>query len=149
MKRRVNYLIDKKFQLAFAAKFALLSTFFSAFIGLQFYATVWPAVSEFIPAEILALIENQIFLRGILFLSLAAILIIVISIIISHRVAGPIASMKGTLDRIGQGEDIELIRLRKNDELKDLAEKINGVISMIKELKESPSRGGNSIGVKP
>ena len=141
MKKRAKYLINKKFQLAFAAKFALISTLFSVFIGFQLYAIVWPVVSQFVPEQTIAFVRHQIFFRGILFLSLAAILIIVISIVISHRVAGPIFSMERTIDRVVQGEKIEFIRLRKNDELKGFAEKINGLITIIKELKESPSTG--------
>ena len=141
MKKRTKYLINKKFQLAFAARFALISTLFSAFIGLQLYAIVWPVVSRFVPEQSMAFITHQILFRGILFLSLAALLIIVLSIIISHRVAGAIFSMERTVDKVVRGEAVELIKLRKNDELKSLAGKINGLITMIKELKESPSNG--------
>ncbi len=141
MKRRVNYFINKKFQLAFAAKFALISTLISAFIGFQLYAIVWPVVSRFVPEQTMSFIRHQIFFRGILFLSLAALLIIAISIVISHRLAGPIFSIERTITRIVQGEKVEFIRLRKNDEFKGLAEKINGLITIIKDLKESPSTG--------
>lgn len=141
MKKRAKYLINKKFQLAFAAKFALISTLFSAFIGFQLYAIIWPVVSQFVPEQTIAFVRHQLFFRGILFLSLAALLIIVISIVISHRVAGPIFSMERTIDKVVQGEKIEFIRLRKNDELRGLSEKINGLITIIKELKESPSTG--------
>ena len=141
MKKRFKYLINTKFQLAFAARFALITTLFSGFIGFQFYAIVWPVVSRFVPEQTMAFITHQIIFRGILFLSLAAILIIAIAIVISHRVAGPIFSMERTIDRIVRGEKVEFIRLRKNDELKGLAEKINGLITIIKELKEPPSTG--------
>ena len=141
MKKRVHYLINKKFQLAFAARFVFIITLISAFIGFQLYAIVWPVISRFVPEQAMAFITHEIIFRGILFLSLAALLIIVIAIVISHRVAGPIFSMERTIDRIVQGEKVEFIRLRKNDELKGLAEKINGLITIIKELKESPSTG--------
>ncbi len=141
MKRRVNYLINKKFQLAFAARFALITTLISAFIGFQLYAIVWPVVSRFVPEQTMAFVRHQIFFRGILFLSLAALLIIVISIVISHHLAGPIFSIERTITRIVKGEKVEFIRLRKNDEFKGLAEKINGLITIIKDLKESPSTG--------
>ena len=49
--------------------------------------------------------------------------------------------MEQTIDRLLRGEAVEFIRLRKHDDLKDLAEKINGLITLIKELKESPSTG--------
>ena len=138
MRKRTNYLINKKFQLAFAARFVFIITLISVFIGFQLYAIVWPVVSRFVPEQTMAFITNQIIFRGILFLSLAALLIIVIAIVISLRVAGPIFSMERTIDRIVQREEVEFIRLRKNDELKGLAEKINGLITIIKELKESP-----------
>lgn len=141
MKRRVHYLINKKFQLAFAARFVFITTLISAFIGFQFYAIVWPVVSRFVPEQTMTFITHQIIFRGILFLSLAALIIIAIAIVISHRVAGPLFSMERTIDRIVRGEKIEFIRLRKNDELKGLAEKINGLITIIKELKEPPSTG--------
>ena len=139
MKRRVNYFINKKFQLAFAARFALITTLISAFIGFQLYAIVWPVVSRFVPEQTMAFVRHQIFFRGILFLSLAALLIIVISIVISHHLAGPIFSIERTINRIVKGEKIEFIRLRKNDEFKGLAEKINGLITIIKDLKDPPS----------
>ncbi len=141
MKRRVNYLINKKFQLAFAGKFVLITTLISGFIGFQLYATVWPVVSRFVPEQTMAFIRHEIFFRGILFLSLAALLIIAISIVISHRLAGPIFSMEQTIDRIVRGEKVEFIRLRKNDEFKGLAEKINGLITIIKDLKDTTTTG--------
>ena len=141
MKRRVNYLINKRFQLALAAKFALITTLISVFIGFQLYAIVWPVVSQFVPEQTMSLIRHQIFFRGILFLSLAALLIIAISIVIFHRVAGPIFSMEQTIDRIVRGEAVEFIRIRKNDELKGLAEKINGLITLVKELQEPAPTG--------
>jgi len=141
MRIRTNYLINKKFQLAFAARFVFIITLISAFIGFQLYAIVWPVVSRFVPEQTMTFITHQIIFRGILFLSLAALIIIVIAIVISHRVAGPIFSMERTIDRIVRGEKVEFIRLRKNDELKGLAEKINGLITIIKELKEPPSTG--------
>jgi signal transduction histidine kinase len=53
--------------------------------------------------------------------------------------AGPIFSMEQTIDKMVRGEAVEFIRLRKNDELKGLAERLNELITLIKELKESPS----------
>ena len=143
MKRRVNYLINKKLKLGFAAKFAFFITLFSAFIGFQFYAIVWPAVFPFVPEQAVSLIGHQIFFRGICFLSLTALVIIAIAIAIFHRMASPIFSMVQTIDRIVRGEAVEFIRPRKNDDLKGLEEKMNGLITLIKELKEK------DIGVRP
>jgi len=136
MRRRVHYLVDKKFQLAFAAKIAFVSVLISGFIGLQVYVILWPVLCRFVPDHAVGLIHQQLVFRGIVFLSLGAIFIIIISIVISHRIAGPMYSINRTLDRIVRKDQIEYIRLRKHDELKDLAEKINGLISILKKTKE-------------
>ncbi len=45
-----------------------------------------------------------------------------------------------TLDELIRGENVRRIRLRKGDELQDLADKINKVISMIEDSKGPNSR---------
>jgi phosphoenolpyruvate synthase/pyruvate phosphate dikinase len=51
--------------------------------------------------------------------------------------AGPLYRIERTIDEVVRGEDVEFIRLRKKDEqeLKNLAEKINKLIELIKELR--------------
>jgi hypothetical protein len=57
-------------------------------------------------------------------------------ILLSHGVAGPLYRIELTLDKLIQGEDVEYIHLRKDDELKELAEKINRLIPIVKKSKE-------------
>ncbi|MFH1868795.1 MAG: hypothetical protein ABH843_07475 [Candidatus Omnitrophota bacterium] len=48
---------------------------------------------------------------------------------LSHRIAGPIYRLEKELDKLLAGEKVSQIRLRKNDELKPLADKINRLVN--------------------
>ena len=67
--------------------------------------------------------------------------IMTFSIVFSHRIAGPIYRLEKTLDRLISGEDVETIRLRKSDALKELVEKVNSLITMIKQSRIPEQKG--------
>lgn len=56
-------------------------------------------------------------------------------IIFTNRIAGPLYRLEKTLDKIIQGDDVEIIKLREKDDLKPLISKINEIITHIKDLK--------------
>lgn len=133
--KRINYLINSKYQIAFAIKIAVVTTMLCAFVGAQVYAIVWPVISSVVPEETMMFIGQQIFSRAIIFLCLAILAIIVLAIIISHRVAGPIFAMERTVTRILKDGQIDFVHIRKNDEFQSFAQKLNGLIAMIKNAK--------------
>ncbi|MCZ8154544.1 MAG: hypothetical protein O9264_00385 [Leptospira sp.] len=55
-------------------------------------------------------------------------LITVFSIFKSHKMAGPVFSIKRSLQRMASGQPIEKIRVRKGDEFQELVELLNEVI---------------------
>jgi sensor histidine kinase YesM len=136
-RRLRNYLIKKDIQLGLTYRFLFILILFSLFIGFQAYIIIWPVVSGFISKELMNLVRHQIFIR-LLFFSLPFIVVIIgFTIVFTHRIAGPIYRFELTLDRLNQGEDVPLIKLRPGDELKELAEKINDMILLIKNSKKS------------
>ncbi|MBW2171383.1 MAG: hypothetical protein JRF69_05275 [Deltaproteobacteria bacterium] len=136
-KKRVHYLINKKMQLEFTARFLVVTVLFSLFIGFLAYVTIWPVTEAFVPEGLIGLVKHQILIRTILFLIPAIGVIIGFGIVISHRIAGPLHRIERTIDEVVRGEDVELIRLRKKDEqeLKNLADRINKLIGVIRELR--------------
>jgi len=58
--------------------------------------------------------------------------VIVIGIFLSHRVAGPLYRIGKSLDDMAQGDYSFIVRLRKRDEFKNLAAKLNNVIDSVK-----------------
>jgi signal transduction histidine kinase len=102
------------------------------------YVTIWPVASGFVPKDLIDLVQHQIFVRTILFLIPAVFVIIAFSIIISHRIAGPLFRIERTIDEVVRGEDVEYIQLRKKDEheLKNLATRVNDLIALVKKSRE-------------
>lgn len=137
-RRRVHYLINKRMQLAFIAKFLVVATLFALFFVYLTYITIWPVVSGFVPQYVKHIVKQQVYLSTMLYLIPAVFVLIAFAIAISHRIAGPLYRIERTIEELVRGEDVEYIRLRKKDEneLKILASKINDLIALIKKLKE-------------
>ena len=55
-----------------------------------------------------------------------------LSIFISHKVAGPLYRLKKSLLQVAQGDLNVVIKLRKRDDLKDLAEHVNMLIEELR-----------------
>lgn len=144
--KRRNYLINKGMQLKVTIRVVFLGLLFSVFIGYEVYITIWPVVSAAISEDKISLVRDQIFFRAIFFLLPFLFVLAASSILLSHRIAGPLYRIELTLDKLIQGQDVQQIRLRKNDELKELAEKINKLIPIIKRSKEMmPDQGEHSV----
>jgi len=131
--KRRAYLINKRMQLKVTIRVIFVAILFSLFVGFEVYITIWPVVSGVISKDMVSFVRHQIFIRAMFFFLPFIFVLAASSILLSHRVAGPLYRIERTLDRLIQGEDVEHIRLRKNDELKELAEKINKLIPIIKK----------------
>jgi len=80
-------------------------------------------------------VKYQIFFRIVCFSFPLILVLTALTMIFSHRIAGPIYRFEQTLDKLIQGEDVEYVRLRKSDELKGFADKLNELIRIVKKLK--------------
>ena len=134
-KMRKNYFIEKKFQ----TKYVLLTVFmllsysflFIVIIFAPYILTLhfnYPFAEKADAAKTLLLLHGKIWpwIGGaILFFG-------AVSIFVSHKVAGPLFRIKKCLDNVTQGDLDVVIKLRKWDDLKDLAEHINMLIAEIR-----------------
>jgi hypothetical protein len=137
MVRRRRYLINKRMQLGLTTRFTFLTVLFSAFIAFEVFITIWPVVSGLIPGPLMHIVRHQIFMRFVVFIIPVIFVITGFSIVLTHRIAGPLYRLEKTLDAFMEGQDVGDIRLRKNDELKGLAERINELMRMAKEARTS------------
>jgi signal transduction histidine kinase len=136
-RRRVHYLVNKHMQLGVTIRFMVVTILFALFIGFEVYISIWPVVSEFVPREVMHLVRRQVLIRTVLFLVPIILVIASFTILVSHRVAGPLFRIKRTIDEVVRGEDVEDIKLRKKDELKSLAAKVNELIALVRKLRAS------------
>lgn len=133
--KRRQYFIAAKFQLKFVGIILLFMFAVALFSALTIYYYTWMLLGEK-----LANIYPQGRLVGILrsaqYVLLIRILIFspfvaAVAIVLSHRIAGPIYRMKKTLDEVVEGNYSLRLRLRRTDELKDVAESMNKVIEIL------------------
>ena len=101
-------------------------------IGFCFYTLVFDLLArqmvfpEAIFGNLVPVIERINMLLGVTLPALS-LLILWCALVISHRFAGPIERLEADLDRILAGETNHRIRLRKNDDLKGVADRINAL----------------------
>jgi signal transduction histidine kinase len=120
-------------QLGLTFRFLFLIIVVAFFIAFETYITIRPVILGYIPDDLIGHVVYQIVYRVIIFIIPLILVILAVVIIFSHRIAGPIYNIEQKIKRLTQGEDIGLIRLRKGDELQDLAKAINKLILMVKK----------------
>jgi methyl-accepting chemotaxis protein len=64
------------------------------------------------------------------------VLVIVVGIFTTHRIAGPIYRLESDIDRVLSGERGVRTRLRRKDAFPDLAEKVNQLIERIDDQRK-------------
>lgn len=79
--------------------------------------------------------DFQFYIQLYLAILIFGLTVAFISIRFSHRVAGPIYRIKTVLDRATLGDFSPRITLRKKDQLKDLAQKLNTLLDTLEKEK--------------
>ncbi len=143
--KRKRYIIEGNFQIRFILRFVLiivgvtlLST--GAILGLFYFKYQYSGadISNFIfriapegTTDVSSLF--QIIFTPLLAANLLVLLIsIPFSLLYSHKIAGPVYRLEQSLDLLISGEMDFMINLRKNDEFKYLADKMNALIDYMR-----------------
>ena len=132
--RRKNYLINKEFQFRYIGRILFGMLVMAAIVSFTVYYTTWARImdefynipriaSEFAP--LFASVNQTLLFLFASFLVVAGLL----SVFMSHAIAGPIYRFEQTLRAIAQGDLTLRIGLRKTDEFKHLAESVNDMVS--------------------
>ena len=58
------------------------------------------------------------------------------ALIFSHRIVGPIFRIKRYIDMLADGEDIPVVKIRKNDEFQDVAQSLERLRKRIADFKK-------------
>ncbi len=136
---RKIYIVDKKFQY----KFVLMLIFFIVLtvltISFTTFYVVWQSVINeffFVPEAAKKLGDIYLHTSELLIVPLAVLAVIgaVAGVFISHRIAGPVYRVKRVSEEIAKGNLSVSVKFRKGDELHDLADSMNSMISGIRTL---------------
>ncbi len=125
---RKQYLVKKGFQLKFMMVIIVAMVLIAVVTGLSIYSAVMQTLVTEFHGENLAMIQHAITYKLLIRSLLLIFAIAIISVFISHRVAGPVYRFERIIKALTQGKDVEEITLRKGDEFYELALAINNLI---------------------
>lgn len=125
---RKQFMVKKGFQLRFLTAILVPMVLIALVTGLSIYSAVMQTLVNQFHGENLALIKyaigTRLFIRSLLLIFAIA----VISVFISHRIAGPVYKFERIIEALTAGEKVDEIKLRKRDEFFELARAINNLI---------------------
>ena len=135
--RRRQVYIKKEFQFRFILKFCmillagiLIST------TLLFFFSQDTLTSSFSHSRLVIRSTGEAMLPAIIYtnlISLALIIVttIIVTLYISHRIAGPIFRLESEIKRIGTGDLTKTVTLRNKDQMLEFAERVNEMTSAL------------------
>jgi methyl-accepting chemotaxis protein len=136
--RRKQYFIARKFQTKYAGLFLVFMFLTGALCSYIIYYTIMVLLGEKLanvyPQGRLIAIINAVNLRILLGLLTITPLVVIISIFLSHKIAGPMYRMEKFMTTMATGDFTQHITLRKGDELKTLAERINFFVDSLRTM---------------
>ena len=125
---RKKFMVERGFQIRFMAVVIIAMGLIALVTGMSMYTAVMQTLVNQFHGESLAVIQHAItaklFVRSLLLIFAIAI----ISVFISHRIAGPIYKFERILEAMAAGQKVREITLRKHDEFYRLAQAINELI---------------------
>jgi nitrogen fixation/metabolism regulation signal transduction histidine kinase len=144
-----NYLLDKRFQLSWVLRVALATAIIVTVMGYFLYGTVAEATDQILAQKMgdLALTQSAFnaFVQQnerdksvtlwTLVCGLAGIILFLslLTIIVTHKIAGPVYKMKKLFQTVDGGHLQMWARLRKGDELQDVFKEFDDMIRRLRE----------------
>lgn len=126
---RRQYLISRKFQLKYVFLIVAFMFLIAWLAGYTVYYTAFTLMGEKLanvyPQGRLTVIFKTVNMALLMRILLLVPVVALISIFLSHRIAGPVFRIERYLGKVAKGDFSSIIRLRKRDELKNLAAAIN------------------------
>jgi methyl-accepting chemotaxis protein len=119
--KRRQYLIDKGIQFSIMHQFMLLGLCAGGLTMANYL--VFRNLADLQPVDVVESIMIYGYTAGLVLVS--AILLTLMSVFLSHRIAGPAWHLSRSMSRVEDGELWVMVRLRKNDMLVDLARAFN------------------------
>lgn len=129
--KRKKLYIKKEFQTDFSIKFLILIAMESVLaIGLFIYLSSGTFITGYSGAELVIARTGEYFLPTVLLANLALIGVtavagFIIMVAYSHKIAGPLYRFEKSIDEMASGDLTSRFTLRANDQLEELAGRIN------------------------
>lgn len=153
--KRKKLYIKKEFQTDFSIKFLILIALESVLaIGLFLYLSRGTVITGYSGSEIIIAGTGEYFLPTVLLANLAligvtAIAGFIIMVAYSHKIAGPLYRFEKSIDEMASGDLTSRFNLRSNDQLEELALRINRLSEnldrAVTAIKDEASEFGDAL----
>lgn len=133
--KRKNYFIDKRFQAKYMLLIMLLLFIYTFIFIIIIFAPYMLTLYFNYPLEDKAeAARTIILLHGKVWPGIGLVILIfgALSIFITHKIAGPLYRVKKSLSEVTKGNLNVVVKLRKFDDLKDLADHVNLLIEELR-----------------
>jgi methyl-accepting chemotaxis protein len=137
--KRRNYFIDKDFQSRFILKFCLLVVLAGVITtGILYFVGKGSTTVAIVDSRVMVRTTAD-FLLPVLIQTVLAVMVIfgiatiVVTLLFSHKIAGPLYRFKKALESIKSGDLSANFHLRSYDQLKDLSDELNAMIDKTRE----------------
>lgn len=138
-KKRRNYFIEKTFQTKFILRFCVLVAISGLLtIGILYLLSLQSTTVSIVNSRVVVKTTAD-FLLPILIQTVVIVMIIVsigtivMTLFVSHKIAGPLYHFKKVIKALGEGDFSSDFRLRRFDQLKDLADVFSAMITKTRE----------------
>jgi methyl-accepting chemotaxis protein len=129
--KRKNYFVKKEFQVRFILKFCIL-LFLGVVLstGLLFLFSQDSLTSSFQQSRLvikntgIAILPSVVY-TNLITLGLITLAAILVTLFVSHKIAGPLFRFEKELDAISKGDLTKTVILREKDQGKDMAQSLN------------------------
>ena len=128
---RKKYIIKKNLQLRIFCEMVLFMFFVAVLVSWTVYLGVFKTLIFELSGEKITLINRIISFKMFMWFIPTVFAIIIISVFLSHRIAGPIFVFQRTINELTKRKSVNKIHLRKNDKLNDFADDLNRLIDYI------------------
>jgi methyl-accepting chemotaxis protein len=134
--RRRIFLIKKGLQFRYMFSVMMIMLLSTTVVGWTIYYSIWDKVgdNQDFRFENITDIWNQVNLSLVKMVPVLIIFVAVFSLMLSHKIAGPVYRFEVSAKQIANGDLGLRIHLRKGDELTDLADVFNRMTSNLEQI---------------
>ncbi|MBU1147522.1 MAG: HAMP domain-containing protein [Candidatus Omnitrophica bacterium] len=150
-KRRRIRIVKMEFQRNFILKFCAIIILSALIIAAIVYALSISSTTTVFENSRLEIKSTADFILPLLILSSLVAIIgagavtVIVTLFISHRIAGPLYRLEKDIGEVNKGNLGVVIRVRKKDELQDLAKSLNQMLNSIRNAISEVSKDIESI----
>jgi methyl-accepting chemotaxis protein len=149
--KRRQLFISKGFQTRFILKFVLILVLSGAIsIGLTLFNTQGTLTSSFVDSKLVIQNTSVAIMPSVVYTTLVTtfvvgLIVIMVTLLVSHKIAGPVYRFEKDITRIAEGDLKNRIRIRKGDQFQALASSLNQMIDALNTRVLSVRKGAKAL----